>query len=430
MKKKRRSIIYKLVLGGALIGSAFFISSNLTQSYDSVNTHPALTSEVVKFYNLNFPGKALSENDRNWLIKGATDEDTPPRWLNHFYDPVHQEGWLGYTTSKEWALSSGKQQALANISSGGINALKKYLDNGAYADYSYERALADYATGNRKRAMIAVGHVMHLLEDSNVPEHTRGDTHLPLQGTESPYEKEMAKWTPYDIQIAQKIFDNGKKAILLSSLNEYFDRLANYSNNYFFSEDTINNDKFKTPNLKTIKKIIVNGRERLFAIGVDQNRQEYKLALIHAKVTRNFFEIKDITLMNPEIGPLILDGYWERLSANFIPHGAGALKLFMDQAETLKKQYASEKSGEVDLTSKFFAFLGFPRNSYPQAQANLLEALARTPTPPMMTWCHLTLWMMSKQFCHHPRCPCHHPPPPCHPCRLYHPRQRLYQLAE
>ncbi|MBI2062801.1 MAG: PQQ-binding-like beta-propeller repeat protein [Candidatus Yanofskybacteria bacterium] len=362
MNKKRKRKLNKFALGGALIGGALFISVNFVSSYDQQNTHPALTDEAVDFYNLNFPTNLLSNEDKRLLIKGAIEEDTPPRWLNHFYDPIYNIGWIGYTTSKKWAISSGTQQAFTDSAYNYGGFANLFSDGLSPTDFSYERALHDYASGNRERAMLAMGHVMHLLEDSNVPEHTRGDTHLPWHGTESPYEKTMAKWNPDNINIASELFKKSKKPVLLNQIGSYFDEIAGYSNKYFFSEDTIDSEKYNQPKITKIQTFEFDGKFLKFAIGKDKNLQDLKLALLNTRTSRNIVEIKDATLVDPSIGTLILDDYWSRLSTDFVMHGAGALKLFLDQAEKIKQEYATNdqfRRQDSGMVGQFLVFLGF-----------------------------------------------------------------------
>ena len=52
---------------------------------------------LSKDYYLSFDNKLTSE-EKEWLIRGSVDEDTPPRWINHFYDPIYQQGWTGQYT--------------------------------------------------------------------------------------------------------------------------------------------------------------------------------------------------------------------------------------------------------------------------------------------------------------------------------------------
>lgn len=122
-----------------------------------------------------------------------------------------------------------------------------------------------------------MGHIMHLLEDANVPDHTRNDTHLPLLSTESPYEGEMAKWNPTIFSISDKIFAEGLKPILLNELGDYFEKIAKYSNNYFFSEDTILSEKYFRPKELFEKVINDRGIEYLFAMGRDKNGDSFPL---------------------------------------------------------------------------------------------------------------------------------------------------------
>ena len=64
----------------------FFQSSS---GYDDKTTHPALADEIVDFYNLSFDNK-LTNEEKEWIVQGSIDEDTPPRWINHFYDPIYK----------------------------------------------------------------------------------------------------------------------------------------------------------------------------------------------------------------------------------------------------------------------------------------------------------------------------------------------------
>lgn len=369
---KYRNKLNILVLGGALITGAFFIGIQAVTGYNQSTTHPALTSEAVKLYNFNFLNNKLSEEDKRWLMRGSTDEDAPPRWLNHFYDPVHNQGWIGYTTSKEWAMNSAKQQSFGKVVSGNLGSIGKSIDESAYGDYSYERAIQDYARGNRKRAMIAMGHVMHLLEDANVPEHTRGDTHIPIPGSESPYEVEMAKWNPANLDSAASTYNKNIKPVLLNNLGSYFDEIAGYSNGYFFSEDTIESSRFANPRIVKTKKYS-RTRNWFFAVGLDKNGQEFNLALLNVRIIRNLWQINSATLSNKEIGSLILDDYWARLSKDFVAHGAGVLKLFMDQAEEARRKYVEERSGEMDLASKLMALFGIYRFDNKRSMAEISD---------------------------------------------------------
>ena len=161
-----------LIVGGALMGALFFFAGTVS-GYDQHNTHPALTDEIVDLFNLNFVELKLSNEDKEWIVQGSVDEDTGVRPLNHFYDPVHNKGIAGGNSSKEWAVSPGEQRAWAEIDRPVIISQSMVEDtespNGVF---TWQRAIEDYVVGNRKRAMLGIGHILHLLEDASVPDHT------------------------------------------------------------------------------------------------------------------------------------------------------------------------------------------------------------------------------------------------------------------
>src|SRR3989344_9197438 len=191
--ENRRVINHKLIKGGALLSVFFFAFSAL--GYSQNTTHPALTDEIVDFYNASFPDNKITYEEKSWLIKGTVDEDDNLRFFNHFYDPVYDRGFQSVYTVGVPAFSS-KKWALGNIQKNFYNSqMVGYAAvsgaDSAY-DFSYDRALQDYAKGDKQRAFIAFGHVLHLLEDAGVPDHTRNDSHPPALDMGSPYEHEMA----------------------------------------------------------------------------------------------------------------------------------------------------------------------------------------------------------------------------------------------
>ena len=91
-------------------------------AYNDSTTHPALTQEIIKFYNQFYQPK-ISEEEMKIIMLGSTEEDHPQvRTLNHFYDPVYKRGLRASSndlfspfltfllpfikSSKEWAQNS------------------------------------------------------------------------------------------------------------------------------------------------------------------------------------------------------------------------------------------------------------------------------------------------------------------------------------
>jgi len=54
---------------------SFFFSQN-TKSYDDKTTHPALTDEIVDFYNAT-SGIQLTPKEKELIVQGSIDEDLP-----------------------------------------------------------------------------------------------------------------------------------------------------------------------------------------------------------------------------------------------------------------------------------------------------------------------------------------------------------------
>ena len=346
-------MIFKLFVISFLIFSLFL---NFVVAYDQDNTHPALTDEIVDFYNLSYPNEFISDEFKKELIRGAVEEDTELRPLNHFYDPIYNKGFASYYSSKEWAVSSEKQYASLVNYAAIFEVTPSSLENTSYGDYSYERAIKDYAMGDKKRAFRALGHVLHLLEDANVPDHTRDDPHPPIHSVfGSPYESEMAKWSPINTNIAKSIFDKGTRLLIFSSIEKYFDEAALYSNGYFFSKDTVNVSRYNNP--KILKTTLFSDKKSLLGVGKDKDNSEFILVKLNGRFIGDSFEITKAVLIDEYIGSLILDGYWSRLSKHLVPHGAGLVRLFLTQAEAAEKLYNERKVEEpkLGLLDKFLS---------------------------------------------------------------------------
>ena len=78
----------------AFIFAWFFIFPVKALAYDTNVAHPNIASLAADLYNQNFSEKLTAE-EIDWIKQGAVDEDTPTRWLNHFYDPVYNLGLRG-----------------------------------------------------------------------------------------------------------------------------------------------------------------------------------------------------------------------------------------------------------------------------------------------------------------------------------------------
>ncbi|MBI4919703.1 lamin tail domain-containing protein [Candidatus Azambacteria bacterium] len=327
-------------LTAILFGSLFTVSvlfSGAAFAYDDKTVHPALTREAVDFYELS-TGKKFTDEQKQWIIQGSIDEDFAPRWLNHFYDPVYERGLStemvavnGYL-AKNWAQFSSYQtpnpKNISNLWTGN----GPVISGSWWGDFSYEAAVKKYSESKEKDAYISLGHILHLIEDMTVPEHTRNDSH-PGGDRPSYYEN----WTRDNSSgltqdLGKRIFNQGNKTVIYADLESYFNNLAAYTNNHFFSPRTINAEIYSKP------KIVFEDDN--FAYGKDENGQYFDLAVVDNKSYLKVYKIKDENNQ-------VLQEYWLRLSRQAVINGAGVIGLFINQAEAAKKA-ESEKQNSAD----------------------------------------------------------------------------------
>ena len=304
---------------------------NSVYAYNDKTTHPALTQEIIRLYNQNFPQAPISLEEAEWIIQGSTLEDTPPRWINHFYDPINKSGWTGRDTGNIDAEVI-RQLSLVGLSSekpvSALDWVTNYQLQEKYALYggnrSWKRGLEHYADGDKKEAYITLGHLLHILEDMSVPDHTRDDTHAQVVeqitgDNGSPYENYATRWNRQNLRVANL---EGATVPNHPNITEYIESLASYSNKYFFSKDTIS-DKYPSP-----RPVEDAGN---LAYGLDENGIKFPIAKI-SLVKKNGLEMKKSYVIEKN-DIQILDAYFSRLSKQAVLNGAGAIRLFKSQAE-------------------------------------------------------------------------------------------------
>ena len=167
--------MFKKLFVVLLISGLFFISSQKKIfAYDDKTTHPALTDEIVDFYNLSFPGKKLTPQQKEWIIEGSIMEDTPPRWINHFYDPVYKEGWDGKHTGKYDAetVQAVSEKLIAPYGISPVSSLEWLHNEQLQSQYGFykgaktwEQGILEMIKGNEKEAYQILGYVLHLIKN-------------------------------------------------------------------------------------------------------------------------------------------------------------------------------------------------------------------------------------------------------------------------
>ena len=312
-------------------------------AYGDKTTHPALTEAIVEEYNRRNPDKKISPERKELIVKGSMLEDTPPRWVNHLYDPIQKISWNGEKLGRvpadtaraliTWGIDPGTGWTSALDWIDNREAQARYDRYGG--DRTWTQAMDYYANQNFDEAYLTLGYVFHLLEDMGVPEHTRNDPHPhsteKLTGdTGSPYENYAKRWTRENIQDGVGRLD-GLSPVSKGTIRDYVESMALYSNKYFFSKDSINDSAYELP--KIVKEI--DG----VAYGLDENGVAFFLAkYVDVKVGNIDFQRK-YTLETKDL--YFFDAYFSRLSRQIVMHGVGALELFEREARDYVPQHVT-----------------------------------------------------------------------------------------
>ncbi|OGZ94629.1 MAG: hypothetical protein A3A28_05040 [Candidatus Sungbacteria bacterium RIFCSPLOWO2_01_FULL_47_32] len=330
------------ILTGVIGGGVLFLSIPLfIYAYDNKTTHPALTQEIGRFYSASFNENKLTAEDIMLLMQGSDDEDVGTRPLRHFYDPVHDDGLhisgVDWESSKEWASDTVSQAAYDEKRPASLYGATLPLFS-SDTDFSWERAVYEYAWKDKKRGLVTLGHILHLVEDATVPDHTRNDPHPPFLYLGSPYEGWAEKFNPETIHTADSLISSGQRPSVLTSIDSYFDNTANYSNNNFFSKDTILIAKYSAPTV-THYGTEVDSNGMLTKFGFEK-KENVDIHLVKTPLLPDWKLILGSDTDQYEIVDKdyrILTDYWNLLSQKAVINGAGVVKLFFDEVEKEKQ---------------------------------------------------------------------------------------------
>lgn len=326
--KKRKKIRIGLAFGLMVIFLAVCCVFNSAQAYKHQTTHPMLTEATTHLYNSLYEDDLLEEYIQE-IVQGAIKEDTAPRWINHFYDPITGEGWTGERLGQIPA-EAVRQLARAGISSADAVSALEWLHNPKLQDRylyfegnkTFERAVYDYVNGDKKEAYRSLGHILHLLQDMAVPAHTRQDTHADVGGDEGePYEE----WVSENGNLNHLDYSRLDKSFNCQSIDDCLRELAKYSNKNFFSEGTILDNSYRLP--------ITNKKEKRGRYDIFYSVDDYPIAIL------DHIDNRYTTNDN-----LIHQSYWERLSEKAVVSGVEVIRLF--------HEYVAEAQNNPDMVQE------------------------------------------------------------------------------
>ncbi len=310
-------IIYTLIFLLAVLPSSAW-------AYSEYITHEGLSEAVVDVYEQSF-GEKFTDQESKRIIEGARDEDLGGlgvRPLNHFYDPTYSMGLYGYNSAIDWALKDS-----------------------ALNDYSWPKAIQLYAEGQNIEAYYALGHILHLIEDMSVPDHTRSDQHL----DGSPFEGWVKNnFTQADLVKISKDYSISNPQDF-SDAKAYFEFIAQYSNENFYSKDTINNnDSFYEHDVPSIEK-----EDEKYAYATDSLYGDNHI-ILGKFIDENKKQV--YLLIDPDKkDPSVFQDYFSRLSKQAVINGVGLIKIFFAEGEKARTAYKEKQIIErnrIDLENK------------------------------------------------------------------------------
>lgn len=279
---------------------ALILSAGIVFGYDNLVIHPSLTEAAVKIYN-NQANKKITNQQVDWIVQGSIAEDAIPRYLNHFYNPTTGKGLdsgaLKGASAKEWAKNQ----------------------DSVSGDYSVGAIFNNYKGGDSKRAYQGIGHILHLIQDMSVPAHTRNDPHP----NGDPFEEWVKQYGKVNL--------DKTSFIKADNLDQVFDELANYSNNYFLSEDTIN---INSAVIAKKEKIRFNNEDLIYIFRRDNTGNIFIYLREIKTPTKGYYTIDDFKVH--------LD-YWNMLSPKAVGYSAGVVDYFIKEFEKIDKEESAKQ---------------------------------------------------------------------------------------
>ena len=358
--ENRRSIKYLISTITLIILGLVLLFGFLKVEAYTVSTHAELSRVIVAEYEKQ-RGETFSFSETSAIARGSKEEDDKGRFFNHFYDPVRGVGILNNDASTQWVNN------VVGQASWGLGKLKvnDVLFSGA-GDYTWERAVYEYAHGDKQRAAEALGHVLHLIQDATVPAHVRGDLH-PSQwgiGDKDHHEDFTRSLGANSMEVS------GIRAKYFSNIEQAITETAQFTQENFLSKDTIFK-KYAMPKREGLKLdlIKIGGDDQYFGVG-----NYGKIVRIRLIKDWGANSSKEEYFLTDEKNQILTEN-WNALSKHAVSSGMGVLDLFFREVEYEKQERVllSMKRSRSD-TKRFVRSLAFIRDSKKGAVTSLAAA--------------------------------------------------------
>lgn len=299
------------------------------------------------------------------ISEGGRDEDSPfIRCKNHFHDPLKEwsraglyEGGVlaGGDSSILWAQREEGTQYLGNYS---WHDVRQYFYRGLTSSEDKERA------ENLIKTFNGVGRLMHLVQDSSVPEHVRNDGHvLPILNFEKYLSgNEIHKWlinqtcyafmssafslppnTHAPVPVARIVdtdrYDGTNPDVTMTSPTG----LAEYTNANYFSTDTVfTTDDYPYPSWESVNHTVIRVQDPRNE--ADDVHREYLVKMHHGDTSYRLCTApvlygqvpETVDYLAPILDENVYGDYAERLIPRAVSYSAGLLKYFFRGTLELK----------------------------------------------------------------------------------------------
>jgi hypothetical protein len=206
-----------------------------------INTHRdiskkavALSESYIQFLNeFSQPVEAAFELTE----LGSISEDEEPRYLRHFYDPINEVGLSRISGHFEAAISWGYQSS---------DNLYSWTKAREYMYQSLTSVTREAQDDNYINLYRSLGQIIHLVEDMTQPSHVRNDPHVShsesIVGALVFNPSHLEDWAKANSEevIAYTNTVTGPRSV--DTFDDAFETVALFSNQNFFSDDTIFKD--------------------------------------------------------------------------------------------------------------------------------------------------------------------------------------------
>lgn len=246
-----------------LLLATLLVVPTVAMAWGNINAHPMINTEALEYFFahegsgekykyspvdrtivytgrgvleggwFNAPNGPISKNITGWLGHGGYSADEPEVFasLRHFYDPLALNGGVSYLTdhidefypsanpqmdAKTWGLTEGGNTYCW------VKGLLWYKD-------ALEKT--DSREANLTVAYRALGETMHLFADMTQPAHVRNDSH--------PWAEPIEDNVTGAMVTGYKNYPVDSRVSLAGLPGNLFDQLATFTNQYFYSNDTI-----------------------------------------------------------------------------------------------------------------------------------------------------------------------------------------------